>query len=85
MFAFHSSLLFGSLGVKHPICDSIKSLKGVEVPVTRETNFNKMDQAEFAQFYDKVVDLILTRLLPGVGKAHLEAQVIDILDGRRAA
>lgn len=65
--------------------DMIKSLKGVEVPVTRETNFSKMDQAEFAQFYDRVVDLILTRLLPGVGQAHLEAQVLDILEGKKAA
>ena len=65
--------------------DMIESLKGVKVPVTRETNFNKMDQKEFEQFYDKVVELILTRLLPGVGKAHLEAQVVDILDGSKAA
>jgi hypothetical protein len=31
------------------------------------------------------VEVILTRVLPGVGRRDLEAQVLDILNGRRAA
>lgn len=47
--------------------------------------FDNIDQTEFEQVYDRIVDVILTRILPGVGRRDLEAQVLDILDGRRAA
>ena len=47
--------------------------------------FDKMDQAEFDEFYAKAVELILTRILPNVGRADLEREVMDIMEGRRAA
>lgn len=47
--------------------------------------FDKLDQGEFAEVYERIVDVILTRVLPGVGRRDLEAQVQDILAGRRAA
>lgn len=46
-------------------------------------SFAKMDQAAFEQFYNKVVQLIVTRILPNVDSADLEAQVNEIL-GERA-
>ncbi len=47
--------------------------------------FDRLDQAEFSQVYDRIVDVILTRVLPGVGRRDLEGQVLDILAGRKAA
>jgi hypothetical protein len=47
--------------------------------------FDKLDQGEFAEVYERIVDVILKRVLPGVGRRDLEAQVQDILAGRRAA
>jgi hypothetical protein len=43
-----------------------------------------MDQASFDQFYERVVQVILTRILPGVSNAELERQVVDILQGEAA-
>lgn len=43
--------------------------------------FDKMDQAEFEQFYDRAIELIVTRILPGVGRADLNREVADILIG----
>lgn len=47
--------------------------------------FDNIDQTEFEQVYDRIVEVVLTRILPGVGRRDLEAQVHDILAGRRAA
>jgi hypothetical protein len=47
--------------------------------------FDRLDQQEFEQVYERIVEVILTRVLPGVGRRDLEAQVLDILNGRRAA
>lgn len=47
--------------------------------------FDKMDQTKFEPFYDAAVNIILTRILPGVSKRDLEDQVMDILNGRRVA
>ena len=46
-------------------------------------SFANMDQDEFEQFYERAVELILTRILPGVGRADLDRQVSEILEGRR--
>lgn len=47
--------------------------------------FDKLDQDAFTAFYDAAVNIILTRILPGVSKRDLEDQVLAILDGKRAA
>lgn len=47
--------------------------------------FGAMQQDEFDQFYERAVELILTRILPGVGRADLDRQVGEILEGRKAA
>jgi len=47
------------------------------------TSFDNMDQLEFEPYYDKVIELILTRILPNVNKDDLEAQVLDIMSGRK--
>lgn len=38
-------------------------------------SFAKMDQAEFAKFFDRVCDLITQHFLPGVTSAELRSQV----------
>lgn len=47
--------------------------------------FHNMDQHAFEQFYERGVDLIVNRILPGVGRDDLEREVHDILKGRKAA
>ena len=48
-------------------------------------DFSSMDQSEFEEFYERAVDLILTRILPGVQSDDLEREINDILEGRKAA
>ena len=50
----------------------------------RSIAFGKMGQQEFNEFYDRAVTFILERILPGVDEADLEAQVLEILEGRAA-
>lgn len=47
--------------------------------------FDKMDQDAFEQFYDRAVDLICRRIIPGLNRADLEREVNEILAGRSAA
>lgn len=48
-------------------------------------SFAKMDEDEFEQFYERGVELILTRVLPGVDREDLNREIEDILAGRKAA
>lgn len=47
--------------------------------------FDKMDQDAFEQFYDRAVDLICRRIIPGLGRSDLEREVNEVLAGRSAA
>jgi hypothetical protein len=47
--------------------------------------FDSIDQTEFEQVYERIVEVVLTRVLPGVGRKDLDTQVHDILAGRIAA
>ena len=57
---------------------------GAPKPVADSIAFDKMDQTGFEAFYDAAVNVILTRVLPGVSKRDLEDQVLDILAGRQS-
>ena len=46
-------------------------------------SFASMDQAEFEQFYERAMLLVQTKILPGVGRADLDRQVAEIMDGRK--
>jgi hypothetical protein len=37
--------------------------------------FHKMDQDQFNAFYDKVLDLVVTRIMPGVDKEELAREI----------
>lgn len=65
--------------------DTVKLPDGRIVLVPKSISFAKMDQKGFQEFYERAVDLILTRILPNVGREDLDRQVGDILDGRNAA
>jgi hypothetical protein len=42
--------------------------------------FDKMDDTEFREFFNRAVDIILINILPNCDKAGLEAQVFEILN-----
>lgn len=49
----------------------------------KSINFATLDQAAFEQVYNACVRVILTRILP-VSEKELEAQVLEIMNGRKA-
>lgn len=62
--------------------ETVKLPDGRAILIPGSISFAAMDQGEFEQFYERAVELILTRILPGVDRPELDAQVMDILDGR---
>ena len=47
---------------------------------TRETSFATMDQAEFAEFFERVLDFTAQHIMPGIGSDKLEQQVRQLVD-----
>lgn len=64
--------------------DAIKLPDGRTIIVPRSIAFSKLDQKGFEELYDRALTLILTRIVPGVGRADLEREVADIIAGRAA-
>jgi hypothetical protein len=56
-----------------------------EILRPKSISFAAMDQTAFEQFYERVVALILETILPNVERADLDAEVHEILEGRRPA
>lgn len=77
----HSALKMG-VGFFRMVRD-IRS--GREVPVPDSIAFDKLDQQDFEAVYERIVSLVLEKILPGVGRRDLDAQVLDILAGRKVA
>lgn len=53
-------------------------VKGKPMFIPASISFAKMDQTAFEQFYNKVVDVVLSKILPHVDKQELEQQVLDL-------
>ncbi len=85
VFATQEALSDGiKLGIGHTD-DVVNAETGQMQSTPASIAFDKMDQAEFEQFYDRAVDLICRRIIPGLGRADLEREVNEILAGRSAA
>ncbi len=75
------------------LADTVKLCVGVREPLILPDGavsykpgsiaFHKMDQAEFAAFYDRVCDLLIRRFLPGVTNEQLRHEV-ELMTGLAA-
>lgn len=54
-------------------------LDGKQIIEPQSISFAKMDQAAFRQFFDKAVLVIMSKMLPGVGKADLMREVYAMI------
>jgi hypothetical protein len=59
--------------------DTGMTIDKVPYVVPKSISFASMDQAQFTVVYDKMVDVILTKIIPNVSRTELEAQVHEIL------
>ncbi len=71
--------LLDALKLATGLFDIGKTVDGIPFTSPRSISFASMCQSEFEQWYDKAVEVILTKILPGVNRADLEAQVLEIL------
>lgn len=58
----------------------VRDIKGKEIHrVPDSISFGRMDQVAFKQFFDSVIQLIITRIVPRVSKKDFEQHLYDML------
>ena len=55
------------------------SISGKVYFVPQSLSFASMDQAEFSRWYDQAVDVIVTRIIPGLDRSELEREVLEMV------
>jgi hypothetical protein len=73
--------LLGAIKLATGLFDTGKTVDGIPYVVPQSISFAAMDQNRFEQWYDKALDVILTKIVPGIAKSDLEARINDILNG----
>ena len=63
------------------VFDTGKTVDGVPYVVPQSISFAAMDQNRFEQWYEKALDVIMTKIVPGIAKSDLQARINDILNG----
>lgn len=58
-----------------------KTVDGIPFAVPQSINFASMDQNRFEEWYNKAVDVIITKIVPGINRCDLEDSVMEILNG----
>ena len=71
--------LLDALKMATGLFDVRTTVDGIPFTVPRSISFASMCQSEFETFYEKVLDVIITKILPGVNREDLEAQVLEII------
>ena len=64
------------LKVRMGHCDFVPNGKGTLAAVPRSISFAKMDNDEFAKFYNHAIDIILKYFMTGADRHDLEMEVI---------
>jgi hypothetical protein len=59
--------------------DVSAKLDGTPILVPRPTTYEKMDQLEFSDYFDRICDVLAVRFLPGVTGARLKAEVSEMI------
>lgn len=71
------------------LCDVVKVLAGYavvtrgkggrEIHIPKSISFSAMDQTEFDQFWDRVVKVVCEQIIPGLSRADLERELLDLV------
>ncbi len=77
--------LLNALKIATGLFETGVTIDRIPYMVPKSISFASMTQSRFEEFYDRCVDIILTRFLPSVNKDELNDRVNDILEGRNAA
>jgi len=52
---------------------------GREIRIPKSISFAKMDQTEFSQYWDRVVEFAVTRIIPGLDRDDLIREVMSMV------
>src|SRR5450755_3270520 len=55
-----------------------KTVDGIPYTIPKSISFASMDQSSFSQWYERALDVILTKILPGVNRDELNDRVREI-------
>ena len=56
---------------------ALKLRDGTAVMVPKSISFSTTDQTAFEEFYSKVIDCVVTEIIPGLDKADLERELME--------
>lgn len=71
----------GAMAVALGFGETVKLSRGRSIILPHSISFASMDQTEFEQLYDKTVELILTRILPGIDRDDVAREVEQVMLG----
>mgnify|MGYP001616039350 FL=1 len=77
-------LLHSALKISSGHYDMLTMPNGHVYKIPKSTSFEKMDQIEFSQYYDRVCDLVAKYFLPGVDVESLKSEIEEIIGARAA-
>jgi hypothetical protein len=73
--------LLVALKVSTGLFDTVQSVDRIPIIIPKSISFASMSQSDFEQWYERAIDVILTRILPNVNKDELNDEVASIMNG----
>ena len=58
-------------------CDTVFMRDGTEVRIPKSIAFESMDQAEFAEFYERVLDCVCEEIIPNLNREDLKQELLE--------
>lgn len=58
-------------------CFPVRLRNGTEVRIPKSIAFHAMSQDEFEKFYDRVVDIVVTEIIPGLNREDLKRELME--------
>lgn len=66
-------------------CTVVVKTDGTEIRIPKSISFSKMDQDSFRVFFDRVIELAVTRIIPGLSRDDLRREVLEMVGERQEA
>lgn len=60
-------------------CDEVELMNGKTMVTPKSMSFANMKQDEFEPFFDKVIEVVITKILPGVSNADLRRELAEMV------
>jgi len=71
--------LLDALKLATGLFDVGKTVDGIPFASPKSISFAAMDQNAFEQWYDKAIEVVLTKIIPNMNREDLEMQVMEMI------